>query len=248
MSKNTTIIIIVVVVLLLIGAGVGYYFYSKNSVAALIKISVSPSTQSIMKGTTFQFTAKVTDEKNQLVDKAVVWSVSDTTKGSISDSGLFSAKSDSGSVKVTATLKDDKNKMDSATIALKPEDIGYITQNNYVTDAKPLYSPNRDYYATTDPATGKLCVKKVGGADKWCSDWSDTATGNKHFTVMQIDGNLCTYRGTNLENRGEAVGCTYKFAPQDTQPNNYLKLSNDGNLCVYPGTPSQAKEKIWCSS
>lgn len=67
------------------------------------KIVVTPAVDSLFPGSTLQLTLAVLDGQGRpLVGRAVTWASSDTTKGTVSDSGLVTARS-AGSFAVTAT-------------------------------------------------------------------------------------------------------------------------------------------------
>lgn len=78
-------------------------------------ISVSPSTATIGVGETVQLTATVT--AGAMANKEVIWSVSDTTKATVTANGLVTALA-KGSVTVTATSKTDTTKTATATITI----------------------------------------------------------------------------------------------------------------------------------
>jgi hypothetical protein len=67
-------------------------------------ITVSPNTATVLFTNTQQFTAKVADQFGTAlaVQPTVTWSVSSTSIGTVSTSGLFKAASKVGSVTVSA--------------------------------------------------------------------------------------------------------------------------------------------------
>ena len=91
-----------------------------------ITIKVSPATAALFAGQVQQFTATVNNTGNT----AVTWTLSPSSAGSISSSGLYTAPSSIASpqtVTVTATSQADTSKLASATIDLLPPQIPVIT-------------------------------------------------------------------------------------------------------------------------
>ncbi len=76
-----------------------------NTAAALLYIAVTPQSQTIVKGTTRQFTATGTysDYSTRDLTTQVTWTSSDTSKATINAAGLATG-TDVGSVTITATL------------------------------------------------------------------------------------------------------------------------------------------------
>ncbi|MGA2649953.1 MAG: DUF2341 domain-containing protein [Terracidiphilus sp.] len=91
-----------------------------------ITVSVSPSTASLFAGQTQQFTATVDNTGNT----AVTWTISPSSAGSSSSSGLYTAPSSitaQQTVTVTATSQADDTKTGMATITLLPPQAPVIT-------------------------------------------------------------------------------------------------------------------------
>ena len=74
----------------------------------------------------------------------------------------------------------------------------------------------------------------------WCHN--KTGGSGPFVTVMQNDGNLCTYRGTPTRYEGAATWCSNKTAPGGKF---VVAIQDDGNLCVYPGTVPGGPA-LWC--
>jgi len=247
-KDNTTTYIIIgfVVVILLIAGGVGIWWYLKKDIT--VTVTVNPSNVGVEINTTRTFNATVSEKSNKTINKDVTWSVSDTSLGSIDQkTGVFTALKSSGSVTITATSVGDSSKSGTATVNLLPTKetfINFLSTFGIITKDKPLYSSDGAYYATTQP-DGKLCVKYKNGNEKWCNETQSKKTDN--FTVMQSDGNLCTYTGTDLNNRGPAsMWCSDKF--DKNSKDNYVIMQNDGKLCTHKGkNPSDDKGELWCS-
>jgi len=92
-----------------------------------VAVTVSPLTAGLFAGQTQQFTPTVTGSGNT----SVTWSISPTTLGSVSSSGLYSAPSSvsvSQNVTVTATSVADPTKSGSAVVTLAPPVAPVITQ------------------------------------------------------------------------------------------------------------------------
>lgn len=240
---------IIVAILFVVGIGLWWYFRNRRD----ISVTINESNVTVEKGKTFRFTANVVETSAKEIDQSVTWSVDDSSKASIgANTGLLTALSDSGTVKVTATSVNDPSKSDTKTVTLTPEIINYRVQNQVITDTQPLYSKNGNYYATVNPSTGQLCVKMRDGSSKWCDASIDTRTppSNQHFAVIQEDGNLCGYRGTSLNDPPTVRGsgrCNGKTAPAG-QTNNYVIMQDDGKLCTYTGTPAAPQANLWCSN
>jgi hypothetical protein len=67
-----------------------------------------------------------------------------------------------------------------------------------------------------------------------------------YFTIMQTDGNLCTYHGTDPGNNKGGEWCSMKYGPEGPY---FVVLGNDGNLCTHKGTDPQTGDwgTLWCS-
>ena len=92
-----------------------------NSKPDVTAISLSPSTVTVKSaGDTVQFTPTVTSEP--FANKSVKWTVSDTTKASIDNRGLFTLLDDSASatITVTATSVADPSVTATATVTVNP--------------------------------------------------------------------------------------------------------------------------------
>src|SRR5690606_29841012 len=195
----------IIVILAVVGIGLWWYFRNRRN----ISVTINESNVIVEKGKTFRFTANVVEASAKEIDQSVTWSVDDSAKASIGvTTGLLTALGDSGTVKVTATSVNDPSKSDTKTVTLSPEIINYRVQNQVITDTQPLYSKNRNYYATVNPSTGQVCVNMKNGSPKWCGLQPDTRTppSNQHFVVIQEDGNLCGYRGTSLSDPASVRG------------------------------------------
>jgi hypothetical protein len=79
--------------------------------AATVSVGISPTSASLTTGGTQQFTATVSGSSNT----AVTWSA---TGGTVSASGLYTAPSNAGTFKVTATSVADSTKSASATVTV----------------------------------------------------------------------------------------------------------------------------------
>ncbi|HEY2630719.1 MAG TPA: hypothetical protein VGI57_16440 [Usitatibacter sp.] len=73
-----------------------------------------------------------------------------------------------------------------------------------------------------------------------------------YFTIMQEDGNLCTYRGTGPGRQRGVVGCVLGRSPGKGMY--YATMQDNGRLCIYPGAPEARKQlgafapgASWCS-
>lgn len=82
-------------------------------------VTVSPDTATVAAGQSAQFTATV--ETSDFAPKSVVWSVNDSTKATVDQSGKVTimAGAEVGGVIVTATSTFDSNKKGTATITIK---------------------------------------------------------------------------------------------------------------------------------
>ena len=117
-SSKTIIIGIIVLVLFLIAGGVFYWWYSSRM---NISVKISPTNVNVENTIKQQFKAVVTDSNQNAKDMTVTWSVDDSSKGTITNTGLFTAKADSGTVHVIAMSKADPTKKDQITVTLKPK-------------------------------------------------------------------------------------------------------------------------------
>ena len=71
--------------------------------------------------------------------------------------------------------------------------------------------------------------------------------GASFFTVMQGDGNLCTYAGTDPGHNKGYRWCA-NSAPVKGQ-SFFAIMQGDGHLCVYHGTgPADNKGFVWCAA
>ncbi len=104
-------------------SGGGSAFRSSTTVTvsgtAAVSVAVAPHSATIAAGSTQQFTATVSNTSNT----AVTWSVDgvtngNTTAGTISTSGLYTAPSSSGTHQVVATSQADTTKSDTAAVTV----------------------------------------------------------------------------------------------------------------------------------
>jgi hypothetical protein len=240
-KSNTTLWIIAAVVLLvLIIGGVGIWYYMKKDIV----VSISPISDTLMQNESRRFTAIVRDVGGKDIDPNVKWQVDNPTLAQIDNSGNFTAIGSSGSIIVTATSVEDSSKSASATVTLLPSMPIFLKTNAIITASDPLYSRDREYYATMAD-NGKICVKAKDNTNKWCSDTEQPV--GKYFTTMQEDGNLCSYKEPAVgQPRAGSVWCS---RTKSDIKDNYVVLNENGKLCVHKGTgPENDKGQLWCSS
>ena len=148
-----------------------------------ITVSVSPSTASLFAGQTQQFTATVENTGNT----AVTWTISPSSAGSISSSGLYTAPSSitaQQTVTVTATSQADNTKTGTATITLLPPQTPVITwaAPAAITYGTPLSAAQLD---ATANVPGTFVYSPAAG--------TVLAAGNQTLSVMFTPTNTAEY-------------------------------------------------------
>ncbi|HEX9437538.1 MAG TPA: Ig-like domain-containing protein [Candidatus Limnocylindria bacterium] len=102
-------------------------------------LAISPITANVGTGATQQFTATVKDQTgNPYVGVPVTWSVSPSTAGTISASGLFTAAATAGSATVTATFGT-LSATAAVTVAATTMTVGGFTFNVRATSTADIY-------------------------------------------------------------------------------------------------------------
>ncbi len=77
------------------------------------------------------------------------------------------------------------------------------------------------------------------------NEWLQAKDG-KSFAIIQRDGNLCVYNGSNPGNKKGEIWCSGKAPGAGDY---FLVMQGDANLCVYRGTgPDDNKGYVWCSA
>jgi hypothetical protein len=72
------------------------------------------------------------------------------------------------------------------------------------------------------------------------------SSGGHYFTIMQSDGNFCTYKGTGPSDNQGYVWCIRNTALPTGQY--FAIMQGDGNFCVYHGTgPGNNLGFVWCA-
>jgi len=239
-KDNTMLWVIAIVVLLvLIGGGVGLWYYMRTDIV----VSIEPMSDTLMQNESRQFSATVRDTSGKDINTDVTWTVDNSVAGRVDSSGKFTATAASGTVLITATSVADTSKSATATISLLPSMPIFLKTGGIITAANPLYSRDREFYATT-LENGNLCVKNKNNTNKWCSDAG--RPNGKYFTEVQSDGNLCTYREPPAgQQKGGSVWCSRTTS---NSKDNYIVMDESGKLCMYKGTgPDDNKGQIWCS-
>ena len=127
---------------------------------AQVAVSISPTSATVPAGTTKQFTATVTGTSK----KAVNWSVDgirsgNSTVGTISGSGLYTAPSTPGTHTVTATSKSDPTKSASATVTVVPN----VQVSISPTSASLAVNTTRQFTATVTGTTNTSVQWSVDG-------------------------------------------------------------------------------------
>jgi hypothetical protein len=101
-------------------------------------------------------------------------------------------------------------------------------------------------FAHADPKGEFLGVNQFLGSDK---DDYLTSSGGTHFAIMQGDGNLAVYRGSDPgHNQGFVWGSIQvgQYAPK--AGSYFAVMQGDGNLAVYRGSdPSHNQGFVWGS-
>jgi RHS repeat-associated protein len=108
-----------------------------------ITVTVAPSTATLYAGQTQQFAASVTNTGNP----AVTWTISPSSIGSISSSGLYTAPSGISAqqtVTVTATSQADNTRLGTATVTLMPPVLVSVAPASAI-----LYAGQTQQYAAT---------------------------------------------------------------------------------------------------
>lgn len=68
---------------------------------------------------------------------------------------------------------------------------------------------------------------------------------NLFFTIMQGDGNLCTYQGSGPTTQGQLV---WQSGPTGPGGQFFAAMQTDGNLCVYADAgPVPSGSALWCT-
>jgi hypothetical protein len=122
-----------------------------------IVVSVSPSTATVLTGATSQFTATVQGSSNT----AVTWSVDtvgggNSTVGTMSASGLYTAPSQVGTHAITATSVADTTKSATATVT-----VNVVTVSVSPTSATVLVSASTPFTATVQGTTNTAVTWSV---------------------------------------------------------------------------------------
>jgi hypothetical protein len=102
---------------------------------------------------------------------------------------------------------------------------------------------------------GNLCVYK--GSDPshnrgqvWCSGGNQGGQATTYSTVLQTDGNLCTYASAATAAAAAApVWCSHTPVCAETPCDLWAGLGDDGRFCVHRGSACGAHgvEHVWCS-
>jgi hypothetical protein len=125
-----------------------------------VSVSVAPSTATVLTSATIQFTATVQGSSNT----AVTWSVDtvgggNSTVGTISASGLYTAPSQAGTHTITATSQADTTKSATATVTVN----GVVTVSVSPTTATILVSASTQFTATVHGTTNTAVTWSVDG-------------------------------------------------------------------------------------
>lgn len=169
---------------------------------AINSVTVSPATAEVVKGKTQQFTATV-DKTGEIAD-TVTWSVN-STKSTISDTGLLTVGADetAKTLTVTATSTADTTKSDTATVTVKVP-VYYIT----VTNGK-----------VTDGAGNSLVAVTEGAEIIFTANEPETGKQFKEWTGLDgvefVDGTSKTSSTAKIKMPARAVTATavYEDAP-----------------------------------
>ncbi len=169
---------------------------------AINSVTVSPATAGVTKGKTQQFTATV-DKTGDIAD-TVTWSVN-STKSTISDTGLLTVGADetAKTLTVTATSTADTTKSGTATVTVKVP-VFYIT----VTNGK-----------VTDGAGNSLVAVPEGAGIIFTANEPETGKQFKEWTGLDgvefVDGTSKTSSTAKIKMPARAVTATavYEDAP-----------------------------------
>jgi hypothetical protein len=244
-NSTTYIIIAVVVVVLLLLGGVAWWWWRNGKD---VSVSISPTSAELITESKKSFIATVTEKNNKQINPNVTWSTSNESLGTIDANGEFTAYDTPGSVTITATSIEDPKQFASAMLTISKPKVpvkNFLTVDEYMKPNTPFYSSNGEYYAITKPG-GQLCIRDKNNNDKWCREGNKDSDPNaSYYTLMQSDGNLCTYKGTERTNPlPSSLWCNK--ATSDIKEN-YVIMGDDGKLCTYKGTgPSDNRGKLWC--
>ena len=139
-----------------------------------------------------------------------------------------------------------------------------------------LHSPRREFFVTQQ-AGGNLCVYKGGGpsanrGEVWCSGGGPGHGAKNVYTVLQRDGNLCTYDSDSSDSVNHArrpdtaslsgygdwlrsagmMWCSGSAVCRSKPCTLWAALGDDGRLCVHRGasclTTAQPSTAVWCST
>ncbi len=125
----------------------------------------------------------------------------------------------------------------------------YLTTGGTLRVGQYLISPNHRAIAIQQ-GDGNFCVYETGSPSAatsqnyaWCH-MSHGATG-QYFTIIQTDGNLCTYRGTGVGDNHGGTWCSMRYGPEGPH---FVVLTNEGNLCTHKGnSPTDDWGLLWCT-
>ena len=180
---------------------------------AINSVTVSPETAEVVKGKTQQFTATV-DKTGEIAD-TVTWSVN-STKSTISDTGLLTVGADetATTLTVTATSTADTTKSGTATVTVKVP-VFYIT----VTNGK-----------VTDGAGNSLLAVPEGSEIIFTANEPETGKQFKEWTGLDgvefVDGTSKTSSTAKIKMPARAVTAT---AVYEDAPVTYYTVSFDSN-------------------
>jgi glycosyl hydrolase family 39 (putative alpha-L-iduronidase) len=202
---------------------------------AVVSVSVSPSPASLAINTALQFTATVTGTSNT----AVTWSVDgvnggNTTVGTISTGGLYTAPATTGSHTVRATSQADPTK--SGTSAVTVIDAGSSTVSadfgNHSSTAFPI-SPGifGAQYSNVMPSAPMNTLYSGGGRTLRMYAWMQTVYASQTPNWTKLDQYLGPIKTLNVgKNPGFKVILEITYTPP------WLVPTVSG--CVPPGDPN----------
>ena len=209
-------------------------------------ISVSPSDTTMSVGDSLLFTAGVTDSNLVIIDTSVVWSVTDTSIGSITSTGTFTAVS-AGTTYAVASLGD---LTDSATVIVTAQADTATTVTVVVIGSIEI-SPTEQSVSIGDSLQLSAEVKDTSSAEVDTSvTWSVLDS-----TVGTIDANglfIAQSEGTTqvVASLGDITDSTsVTVAAADTTPAgdvntiDFYRILANGNVTKHGNTVSEGDTK-----
>jgi hypothetical protein len=186
--------------------------------ASQVSVAVSPTSANVGVGATTQFTATIQGTTNT----NVAWSVDltgggNSSVGTITAAGLYTAPSQAGSHTVSATSAADTTKSANAAVSV----VGAVV----VTPASALVAPNgtQQFNATLQGATGATFTWSIDGV----AGGNDTAGTVTSGGLYSAPNALGSHTVTATSTADTAVSATSPFTVINSSPGAVLTYHND---------------------